>query len=375
MSDRRPPAVVHLGPLLEREPPTAHEAEVALLGAMMQAPDKVADVEAVLKVDDLYRTRHRVIFAEVTRMIREGGGDLVELHGRMKNSGTLEGAGGLESLIEIFEACPGSSNIMRHAEMIREAAVKRRLATAAGEILHAAYADDTPAAEQVERAQQRVFDLSIKVNASAGVSLGKLLDDDLECITQVREEGPGVLDGVPSGLAEIDKMLTAGGARPGQLVVVGARPSIGKSAFGLHWAANAAARGHRVVVFSLEMSGKQVARRVLASSSGLPSEFLDRPDLHMGRDDWDRLNRGHAESRGLPFTFYDCPGLTVERLASEVRREVPHRGAKLVVVDYLQIMATPRGTSPNDDVADLTRRVKQLAGELHVPIILLSQVN
>ena len=95
----------------------------------------------------------------------------------------------------------------------------------------------------------------------------------------------------------------------------------------------------------------------------------------MGRDDWDRLNRGHAESRGLPFTFYDCPGLTVERLASEVRREVSHRGAKLVVVDYLQIMATPRGTSRNDDVADLTRRVKQLAGELHVPIILLSQVN
>ncbi len=363
-------------------PPHSVEAEQSVLGGLLlenHAWERVADL---INEQDFYRADHRLIWRQITRLVDDNKpADVVTVAEALESRDQLDEAGGLAYLAALAQNTPSAANIRRYAEIVRERAVLRKLAEVGGEIAESAYnTAGRPAGQILDEAEAKVFDIK---EAGARSSQGFLTMQPLlmDVVTRIDElynrDNPNDVTGVPTGFTDLDSKTS--GLQPGDLVIVAGRPSMGKTAFSLNMAEHVALESNlSVAVFSMEMAATQLVMRMLGSVGK-----LDQHKLRTGRiaeDDWPRLTHALGRLNETPLYIDESPGLTAMELRARARRLARQckddRPLGLIVVDYIQLMSgNGIGENRATEISEISRSLKSLAKELHVPVIALSQLN
>jgi replicative DNA helicase len=359
-------------------PPHSVEAEQALLGGLLldaAAWDNVAD--AVTR-EDFYRPDHQLIFEAIANLVGEGKPcDVVTLSQELERTGKLEGAGGLAYLSSIARDTPSAANARAYADIVRERSLLRQLIRAGTDIAAAVFNQDGETArELVDRAEQRVFEIAEGTfrRREGAVAVRTLLPGVIDQIDEWHNN-PDKLRGLPTGFTDFDKIT--GGLRPGDLVIIAGRPSMGKTTLAVNMAEYAAVHpGTRasVAIFSMEMPSEQVITRMLSSIGGVPLNSLRSGKI--SDEDWVRITSATSQLSEAKIFVDETPALNPTELRARARRVKREHGLNLIVVDYLQLMQVP-GTKENraTEIAEISRSLKALAKEMQVPVIALSQLN
>jgi len=360
-----------LGRLYGGLPPEAPEAEAGLLGAVFLDPGVIGDVLQVLRSgSDFSRPVHGAIFDAMIEIYdRTATMDIIQLAERLRAAGTLDHVGGLDYLRELAESAPTAAHAVEHARLVRDKAVVRELIAAAVETLEAAHRGEERADEVLQAAEARIFSIAQRRETRMAASLHELLQETLEAID--RSAGLA-LTGVSTGFAQLDDMTS--GFQRGEMIILAARPSMGKTAFALNVIEAIAAHGRPVVLFSLEMSRQQLVQRLLCARGGIDSHRLRRNMLN--GDDRRALHLACEALSTLPIHLDDTPALTLLQLRSKARRLKEKAKLEAIVIDYLQLMSSgARSESRQVEISEISRGVKAMARELDVPVICLSQLN
>jgi len=355
-------------------PPQNLEAEESVLGAMMLSPGAIGAVSEVLDASDFYRESHGTIYRAALALYAKGEPvDAITLVDELEERGELEAAGGRVRIHELARLVPASANAGHYGRIVREMATLRGLIRAGGAISTLGWERQGEATELVDRAEQIVFDLSQSRVTSDFSHIEELLKDSFERITALYEAGAEVT-GTPSGFRDLDRLTS--GFQPGNLIIVAARPSMGKSGLGLCMAANLAVREQRPVgIFTLEMSKSEVTQRLMCSEAKVESQRLRTGKL--GTDDWPRLTAACDRLAKAPVHVDDTGSITMMEIRSKARRlksREPDLG--LIVVDYLQLMTSGASVENRvQEVSQISRNLKVLARDLDVPIVAMSQLS
>ena len=360
-----------LAKLFDKLPPHAVEAEMSLLGAMMLDWQVIGDVVQTLSGSaDFYKPAHSAIYEALVQLYDQNQHlDGVQLKQYLADHGQLEQIGGVEYLIQLGEAVPSTAGAFYHAKLVREKAILRRLIEAAGNILHEAYSSPDTVANQLDQAEQAIFKLAETGSTEEASDLATLLQLTYE---QLEAQEGRHITGIETGFFELDEITS--GLQNGEMIILAARPSMGKTALALNIAEHIGANNKQpVAVFSLEMSKQQLAQRLLCSRSGVDSHRLRRNRL--SGDDFHHLSMTVGELSEAPIFIDDTPGLTLLGLRAKARRLAARHDIKAVVVDYMQLMSAPGAESRQQEVSNISRGIKALARELSVPVICLSQLN
>jgi replicative DNA helicase len=355
-------------------PPQNLEAEESVLGAMMLAPGAIGAVSEVLSASDFYRESHGTIYRAALDLYSHGEPvDAITLADKLEERGELEQVGGRSRIHELAALVPATANAGHYARIVRDMSMLRGLISAGGSIQRLGWERPGETTELVDRAEQIVFELAQERVTSEFSHIETLLKDSFERITLLYEAG-AELTGCPSGFRDLDKLTS--GFQPGNLIVVAARPSMGKSALALCMAANLAVRHETpVALFTLEMSKTEVTQRLMCSEAKVESQRLRTGKLL--QDDWPRLTAACDKLAKAPIYVDDTASVTMMEIRSKCRRlksREPNLG--LIIVDYLQLM-TSGGTAENrvQEVSQISRALKILARDLDVPILALSQLS
>ncbi len=362
-----------------RVPPHSIEAEQSVLGGLMldnEAFDRVADI---LREEDFYRYDHRLIWAQIARLIeRSHPADVVTVFEALQSAGKADEAGGLAYLNALAQETPSAANIRRYAEIVRDRAVLRKLISTADEIATSALNPQGRETRQLlDEAESRIFQISEEGSrGSVGFqNLQELLGKVVERVDELyNRNNPNDVTGVPTGFADLDRMTS--GLQPGDLVIVAGRPSMGKTAFSLNIGEHIAVEeGLPVGVFSMEMGATQLALRMVCSVGR-----LDQQRLRTGRlvdDDWPRLTAAIQKMQDAQLFIDETPALSALELRARARRLARQCGTLgLVIIDYLQLMAgSGGGENRATEISEISRSLKGLAKELGCPVIALSQLN
>jgi replicative DNA helicase len=363
------------GDELRRVPPQSLEAEESLLGGILLDNTAIDRVLEFARPDDFYREAHRRIFRSMMQLAeRNEPVDLVTLSETLRQRGELQDVGGAAYLADLVERVPTAANVTHYARIVREKAILRSLISTATEIAGRGYEDTHDVKDLLDRAEQSIFAISEREVKPAFVRMDRLMVDTFNLVERLSKQKQAVT-GVTTGFVDLDR-LTAG-LQPSDLVIIAARPSMGKTAFALNIAANAALRAQTgVAVFSLEMSKEQLALRMLCCEA--------RVDLarvrtgHLAPGELNELAQCAHVLMEAPVYIDDTPAITVLELRAKARRlwRDPQSKLGLIVVDYLQLMRSSEGKdSREQEISEISRSLKALAKELHVPVIALSQLN
>jgi replicative DNA helicase len=390
-SFRRPgPPPIPVGRLFDREPPQSPEAEMSLLGCMILDPQVIGDVLMQVKSPgDFYAEKHGHIYTALLDLYdRTQSCDLVQLKTLLHDKGVLDQVGGTKYLVELASCVPSPVNWPHYAKIVADKAKLRRLISAAGQILHDAYhvGDLGPegAREVLDKAETSVFDIAQEESSSDPTKLADLLEMEMKRI-EADDFGEGAFTGVRTGYGDLDGMLQ--GLQPGELIIIAARPSMGKTALALNLAEQIATgsqpvpgapatRNVPIAIFSLEMSKSSLVQRLLSAKSGVSSQTL-RGANRISNDELERLMIAADDLKKAPIYIDDTPSLTVLQLRARARRLVAQYSVKAIMIDYLQLMTAPGAAreSRQVEVSAISRGVKALARELNVPVVCLSQLN
>jgi replicative DNA helicase len=355
-------------------PPQNLEAEESVLGAMMLSPGAIGAVSEVLDASDFYRESHAIIYRAALALYAKGEPvDAITLVDELEERGELEAAGGRVRIHELAALVPASANAGHYARIVREMATLRGLIRVGGEIAQLGWERPGETTDLVDRAEQVVFDLSQARVSSEFSHIEELLKDSFERITALYEAGADVT-GTPSGFRDLDRLTS--GFQPGNLIIVAARPSMGKSGLGLCMAANLAVRAEvPTAMFTLEMSKAEVTQRLMCSEAKVESQRLRTGKL--GADDWPRLTAACDRLAKAPIYVDDQGSITMMEIRSKARRlksRQPSLG--LIVVDYLQLMTSGSNVESRvQEVSQISRSLKVLARDLDVPILAMSQLS
>jgi replicative DNA helicase len=363
-------------PSIDKLAPQAVEAEQSVLGSILIDADAILRVADFLKPGDFYRSQHGDIYEAMLALHGQREPiDLVTLADELERRGRLEPSGGAGYLADLMNAVPTAVHVEHYGRIVERKAVLRNIISAAGRIAAVGYEEANDAEAAIDRAEGILFEVSQHRTAGGFESLSVLLGQAYDRLEYLHEHRGQIL-GIPSGLSQLDALL--GGFQPSDLIVVAARPSVGKTSLALNIAQHAAVReGKKVAVFSLEMSREQLALRLLSAESGinprpLQTGFVDETD-------WSKIARVMNDMASAPMWIDDSPALSVMELRTKARRlEAEQRGIDMVIVDYLQLMqaSTPsRDGNRVQEVSEISRGLKQLARELKVPVIALSQLS
>jgi replicative DNA helicase len=354
-------------------PPQALEAERSVLAAMLLDHEAVARAIEMMEPADFYRTSHRKMFEAILSLYdRNEKSDLITLSEELRKRGELEAVGGPSAVSQILEYATTTANLEQHIGIIRSKSVLRQLIRAASEIQQECFSAGEETGTILDRAEQRVFEITDARVRQGFVALRELLKPAFEHIQQLYERKVHVT-GVPSGYDDLDK-LTAG-FQPSDLIIIAGRPSMGKTSLAINIAENAAIR-HKVpvAVFSLEMSKEQLVMRMLCSQSEVGLHKVRNGFL--GHEDWPRLTTGAGLLTQAPIVIDDSAALSVLEIRAKCRRLKAENRLGMVVLDYLQLV---RGVSDSEnrtqEISQITRGLKALAKELNVPVIALSQLS
>ncbi len=359
-------------PGASRVPPHNLEAEESLLGAMLLSRDATAAAIERCSAGDFYRPSHGQVFGAITSLYARGEpADAVTVAEELRRSGVLEDVGGTAALVALQSNTPAISSAGRYARIVEEHALLRRLIGVAQEIAEIGYGLPEDVTSAVDRAETLVFDVAQRRTADTIAPLQDLLSRSLDRLEELygRDES---ITGVPTGYNDLDELLA--GLQPSNLVVVGARPSMRKTAFALGMASHASLQGTPVLFFSLEMSHLEIAQRVLCAEAR-----VDATRMRNGRlveNDWTKISHAIGRLGNAPLYIDDNPNVTVMDIRAKARRMKARDGVGLVVVDYLQLM-TGRNSAENRqvEISEISRGLKILARELEIPVVALSQLS
>ncbi|MDR3288866.1 MAG: replicative DNA helicase [Peptococcaceae bacterium] len=358
---------------LAKIPPHNLEAELSVLGALMLDSDTASSVFEILQPEDFYRDNHRLLFIAIKNLFEKGEPiDLVMVAESLQAQGRLEQIGGISTIAEIARSVPSTVNVDYYARLVAEKALLRLLIRRSGEIAAKGYEAGEEARELLQEAEQMVYELSQRNLKEGFSSIRTILIATFEKIEHLYAN-KGSITGVPSFFHLLDRLTS--GWQPSDLIIIAARPSMGKTSLALNMAQNAAIREKiPVAVFSLEMSKEQLVQRMLCSEA-----MVDQQRVRTGElldQDWPKLTRAVGPLSEAPIYIDDTVGISLAELRSKARRLKMESGLDLIVIDYLQLMTGGKRTeSRQQEVAQISRGLKAVARELKVPVIALSQLN
>ena len=357
-----------------RVPPNNQDAERSVLGCMLQDREALSTALELLSKEDFYQPANREIFDAMHLLNNQGMPvDLVTVEEELSRRGTLEGTGGLPYLVELSQSMPSTVNAGAYIQIVDEKATLRRLIQATGGIASSCYAQTEPVPEILGAAEKAIFDIVMRRGEGATLShIADVLPATYMRIEQLTELKGGI-DGVPTGFVDLDNLLT--GMHGGELIIVGARPSMGKSSFGMNVVGYAATMaGRTAAVFSLEMPRDQLAMRLLCGDARVDMQSVRHGSLR--DDDWVKLSAALGPLAASNIYIDDTSGITPSQLRSRCRRLKMERGLDLIVVDYLQLMSSDsHQENRQQEVSEISRSLKSIAKELNVPRVALAQLS
>jgi replicative DNA helicase len=357
----------------ERTPPHDLAAEQCVLGGMLMSKDAISDVMEVIRPADHYRPAHQLVHEAILELYGRGEpADPVTVSDLLVKRGDLARIGGAPYLHTLLASVPTAANAGYYARIVRERAILRRLVEVGTRIVQLGYAGDGDADELVDRAQAEVYGVTERRISEDFLPLSEIMPGALDEIEAIGSRG-GVMTGVPTGFADLDALTN--GLHAGQMIVIAARPAVGKSTLALD-IARAAAVKHRqaTVMFSLEMSRNELTMRLLSAESRVPLHAMRTGQL--SEEDWTRLARRMSEVVDAPLFIDDSPNMSMMEIRAKCRRLKQRHDLRMVIVDYLQLMTSPRRVeNRQQEVSDMSRSLKLLAKEIDVPVVAISQLN
>ena len=350
----------------DRLPPYSNEAEMCLLASMMLDKEMIGQVVQIVDRDAFFQADHQIIFDLLLKLYEQNRPiDAVIVREELLKRQLLDEVGGTAYLGQLLSAVPSSAHGTHYAGIIREKALLRQLISASNEILRDAYAPHEQAELVLDRAEKRIFEIAQKKIGNAVVAMEDVLHEVFEMIENRGQRG------VETDYFELDEMLN--GLQAGEMIIIAARPSMGKTAIAMNIIENVACRGVPCAVFSLEMSKQQLAQRMLCSRGNIDAHKLRKGMLQS--HEYAHLANVVGELAKAPIWVDDSPGLTILELRAKARRLKLQHDIKLIMIDYMQLMDNPGVESRQQQISEISRGIKAVARELHIPVICLSQLN
>ena len=354
-------------------PPHSDESEVAVLGSMMLDRGALAKAIELLEENSFYNPSNSSIFSTMCNMFETGiTVDLVSLAEELNKRNLLEAVGGAFYLSEINSKTPTAANIETHARIVQEKYLKRLLIGSAGHILASSYDDTTDALEEIDKAENEIFQIAQKRFQKSYVPINELAHETMTVIEKLFEKDKKGITGVPSGFYELDKLT--GGFQKSDFIVIAGRPSMGKTAFALSIARNIAIEYQSsIAFFSIEMAGIQLVIRLLSAEARINGNNIRTGRLN--QQDYAKIAQSMGRIADAPIVIDDSPSLTIMELRAKARRLIAEYGVKIIMVDYLQLMRSPKSESREREISIISQSMKQLAKELNIPVVALAQLN
>ncbi|MFD1031742.1 replicative DNA helicase [Metaplanococcus flavidus] len=360
--------------VMDRVPPHNQEAEQSVLGAIFLEPQSLISVAEIVMPEDFYRIAHQKIFQTMINLSDRGKAiDVVTVTEELSAKKELEDVGGLSYLTEIANAVPTAANVGHYAHIVEEKALLRRLIRVATSIVEDGFSREDEVEALLAEAEKKMMEVSSRKNAGDFIHIKDVLVKTYDNI-ELLHTRKGDVTGIPTGFKDLDK-ITAGFQR-NDLIIVAARPSVGKTAFALNVAQNVATKtDENVAIFSLEMGAEQLVMRMLCAEGNIDAQVLRTGALQ--NEDWRKLTMAMGSLSNAGIFIDDTPGIRVNDIRAKCRRLKQEYGLGMIMIDYLQLIAGPgkSGENRQQEVSDISRSLKGLARELEVPVIALSQLS
>ncbi|MCT1426150.1 replicative DNA helicase [Corynebacterium sanguinis] len=358
-----------------RQPPHDERAERGVIGAMLLSPDTIIEVSNELRAEDFYFPSHQLIFSAILQLFSGGANvDVLIVAGQLDRLNQLERVGGAPYLHTLISEVPTAANARYYAEIVAEKSLLRQLVNAGTNVVQLGYEGEEGMEVEalVDRAQQEIFNVSRKEASADYRVLSDLLKPTIDELTSIASGG-GLELGVPTGFIDLDELTN--GLHGGQMVIVAARPGVGKSTLALDFMRSCSInQGKTSVIFSLEMSASEIIMRMLSAETEIPLAAMRSGRMEEAH--WEKLTTRLSEIQDAPLFIDDSPNLTMMEIRTKARKLKQQHGLDLVVLDYLQLMSSGRKVeSRQQEVSEFSRQLKLLAKELEVPVIAISQLN
>ncbi len=353
--------------------PFSNEAEQSVLGAIYLDRNCIPDVLGIVRAEDFYISRHRELFEAVIELYNTGKPiDLVTLKEHLTLRGSLEKIGGISFVVEVANLVPSTESVGSYAEIVRDKAVQRRMIRMADELRGKCYRGDEETDDILASAQQSIIEISQDRSTRGLVPIRRYLDEGLEKLEKLSKKSDTVT-GIPTGFIDLDRRTS--GLHAAELIILAARPAMGKTSLALNIAQNVAVKAKKnVAVFSLEMPGIQVANRMLSCEARISSEKIKKGDIK--DDEWSNIGSAMAVLAQAGIYVDDTSSITVSEIGARCRKQMLETGLDLVVIDYLQLISgNGRGMNRQQEITEISRNLKILANDLNIPVIALSQLS
>ncbi|MGP6140297.1 MULTISPECIES: replicative DNA helicase [unclassified Jeotgalibaca] len=357
----------------DRTPPHSMEAEQSVLGSIFLDPETIVNVLEYLEPKDFYRKNHQIIFDAVMNLFnRNEAIDVVTVTNELESKDQLENVGGLDYLSEIATFVPTAANVEYYAKIVEEKSILRNLIRSATEIVQQGFDENDQLAVILDSAEQSILQVSERRNRSGFIRISDVVNESLKNIELLSQQ-TGDVTGIPTGYIALDKMTA--GLQPEELIILAARPAVGKTAFALNIAQNVATKADQVVaIFSLEMGAESLVNRMLCAEGNIDAGHLRTGQ--MSEEEWSNLIMAMATLGQSKVFIDDTPGIRIAEIRAKARRLKQEQGQLgLIVIDYLQLIEGNNRESRQQEVSDISRQLKKLAKELKVPVIALSQLS
>jgi replicative DNA helicase len=360
------------GLIQDKTQPFNIEAEISVLGSMLIDNEAINLVTEILSTNNFYKTSHQHIFDTIINIYNKHNAvDLVILKDQLKKQSLLEKVGGAEYLMELEESVPIASNVEYYAKIVREKTIKRDLIAATAKIQQEAYNDSLESDELLDIAEKEIFDITQRKFASPTIKLFNILHDTFDHISNLHDR-EGRLTGISTGFYDLDDITS--GLQKSELIVIAARPSMGKSSLVLNIAEHAGTKEKKpTLIFSMEMSAQQVAQNMLCSTAKIDAHLLRTGKL--GDNQFSNLSLAMGDLSESEIFIDDTPGLGLLELRAKARRLKLQHDIQLIIIDYLQLMEARKAENRQQEISSISRGLKALARELEVPVIAVSQLN
>ena len=356
-----------------RIPPHSVEAEQSVLGSILLDKEAMISVSETLVPEDFYKEAHKVIYESMLKLYNSQSEiDLITLTDELRDQGYLDDIGGIEYITSLSTVVPTTSNIKYYVNIVKEKSISRQLISAANDIINLGYDGSAKVEYVLENAEKKIFDISQERATNDFQPINQVISEALSMLEKLYEEKNDVT-GLTTGFRDLNKKIN--GLQRSDLLLIAARPAMGKTAFALNLVQNAALKGDAsVAVFSLEMSKEQLVQRMIASQSTVELKKIKTGTL--ADNDWPRITDGMAILSGAKIHIDDTPGIKISELRSKCRKLKIEKGLDLVVIDYLQLMeGEGQNESRQQEIAKISRSLKILAKELDCPVVALSQLS
>lgn len=357
----------------ENVPPQDIEAEQAVLGAIFLDAEALVEAMAQIEPQDFYRRAHQIIFRSMIALNdRNENIDIITLKSQIESENTLEDVGGISYLTELSQVTPTASGVAHYAKIVKDKSTLRELIQAATKIVKEGYSQEGSVEEIVEAAEKGILNVSEKRNSTGFQAIADVLNSTMEHIDMLSQQNEDIT-GLPTGYPELDKMTA--GLQPEELIILAARPAVGKTAFALNIAQNIGTRTDRsVAIFSLEMGAESLVNRMLCAEGTIEASHLRTGQLT--EQEWHNLIMAMGSLSNTSIFIDDTPGIKVSEIRARCRRLAQEKGnLGLILIDYLQLIEGSGRESRQQEVSEISRQLKKLAKELKVPVIALSQLS